>query len=133
VAAAERDSERVRAGRAETQLEDRIAMRDITVMYAEQELEAERARADRTEERLTRMVEEVRAEAERFEKGHRRDSQWFTYGGHLRAIADRAAITNQCDGCVRGLPLADGVHRGDGYDMIACTANLYAGRSEKET
>lgn len=33
---------------------------------------------------------------------------------------------NQCDGCRRGLPLKDGVHRGEGYDAIGCTAHLYA-------
>jgi hypothetical protein len=33
---------------------------------------------------------------------------------------------NQCDGCRRGLPLVDGTHKGEGYDMIGCTAHLYA-------
>ena len=29
---------------------------------------------------------------------------------------------NQCDGCRRGLPLrSDGVHIGEGYDLIGCT------------
>ena len=32
---------------------------------------------------------------------------------------------NQCDGCNRGLPIVDGIHRGEGYDMIGCTAHLY--------
>jgi len=35
---------------------------------------------------------------------------------------------NQCDGCARGLPLKDGIHRNDranGYDLIGCTAHLY--------
>lgn len=33
---------------------------------------------------------------------------------------------NQCDGCRRGLPIVRGrVHRGEGYDIIACTAHLY--------
>lgn len=32
---------------------------------------------------------------------------------------------NQCDGCRRGLPLRGGIHRGEGYDLIACTADRY--------
>lgn len=32
---------------------------------------------------------------------------------------------NQCDGCARGLPIHNGIHRGDGYDMIGCTKDLY--------
>jgi hypothetical protein len=32
---------------------------------------------------------------------------------------------NQCDGCARGLPLKDGIHKGEGYDMIGCTKNKY--------
>jgi hypothetical protein len=35
--------------------------------------------------------------------------------------------TNQCDGCARGLPLANGIHRGPGsWDVQGCTANMYA-------
>lgn len=34
-------------------------------------------------------------------------------------------LLNQCDGCSRGLPVIDGVHRGKGYDMIACTKDRY--------
>ncbi len=35
---------------------------------------------------------------------------------------------NQCDGCRRGLPLDEhGIHCGEGYDMIGCTANKYGG------
>jgi hypothetical protein len=33
---------------------------------------------------------------------------------------------NQCDGCCRGLPLSNGIHRGEGYDLIGCAAHLYA-------
>ena len=34
---------------------------------------------------------------------------------------------NQCDGCMRGLPIVDGLHRNpDGsYDMIGCTKDRY--------
>ena len=32
---------------------------------------------------------------------------------------------NQCDGCRRGLPIVDGLHKGPGYDMIACTKERY--------
>ena len=32
---------------------------------------------------------------------------------------------NQCDGCRRGLPIVDGLHKGPGYDMIACTKGRY--------
>jgi hypothetical protein len=32
---------------------------------------------------------------------------------------------NQCDGCRRRLPLVGRLHRGEGYDMIACTAYRY--------
>ena len=32
---------------------------------------------------------------------------------------------NQCDGCRRGLPIDNGIHRGEGYDMIACTRDRY--------
>jgi len=32
---------------------------------------------------------------------------------------------NQCDGCRRGLPVEDGTHRGEGYDLIVCTKDRY--------
>jgi len=33
---------------------------------------------------------------------------------------------NQCDGCARGLPIDEhGIHRGEGYDVIVCTADRY--------
>ena len=32
---------------------------------------------------------------------------------------------NQCDGCRRGMPLKDGLHRAPGYDFIGCTAERY--------
>jgi hypothetical protein len=33
---------------------------------------------------------------------------------------------NQCDGCRRGLPLKDRIHRGtDPWDAIGCTSHLY--------
>lgn len=36
-------------------------------------------------------------------------------------------MKNQCDGCQRGLPLENGIHRarGTSYDMIGCTRELY--------
>lgn len=39
-------------------------------------------------------------------------------------------MINQCDGCRRGLPLIDGIHKGKGWDMIGCTANLYKRRAK---
>ena len=46
--------------------------------------------------------------------------------------------TNQCDGCRRGMPVEDGIHSatgltvdGYGYDLIACTAGLYAGQEQQ--
>lgn len=38
---------------------------------------------------------------------------------------EKSTSANQCDGCRRGLPLENGVHKGAGYDMIGCTAHLY--------
>jgi hypothetical protein len=38
---------------------------------------------------------------------------------------------NQCDGCGRGLPVSGGLHRGEGYDLMACTADRYAGAQPK--
>ena len=32
---------------------------------------------------------------------------------------------NQCDGCRRNLPVVDGIHQGQGYDLIACTKVRY--------
>jgi hypothetical protein len=32
---------------------------------------------------------------------------------------------NQCDGCRRGLPVNGGLHRGGGYDLMACTSDRY--------
>jgi len=46
----------------------------------------------------------------------------------LEAVRTWIALqaVNQCDGCRRGLPLDDdGIHRGRGYDMIACTRHRY--------
>jgi hypothetical protein len=38
-------------------------------------------------------------------------------------------MVNQCDGCRRGLPVTNGVHRGQGGfwagDMQSCTADRY--------
>lgn len=49
--------------------------------------------------------------------------------GDMRSITvdnfDTTIQINQCDGCRRGLPLKDGIHYGDGYDMIACTKERY--------
>jgi len=40
-------------------------------------------------------------------------------------------FVNQCDGCRRGLPLDEyGIHHGEGYDMIACTAKRYVKQAE---
>jgi len=40
---------------------------------------------------------------------------------------------NQCDGCARGLPIDEhGIHRGEGYDVIACTADRYAHGDDNE-
>jgi ribosomal protein L32 len=44
--------------------------------------------------------------------------------GWTRA-ADQQSPLNQCDGCARGLPLENGIHRGEGYDLIGCTADRY--------
>ncbi len=33
---------------------------------------------------------------------------------------------NQCDGCVLGLPVRDGIHEGPHGYLIGCTAHLYA-------
>lgn len=43
----------------------------------------------------------------------------------------RDSEANQCDGCNRGLPLVDGIHRGEGYDMIGCTRERYASSLEE--
>ena len=32
---------------------------------------------------------------------------------------------NQCDGCARGLPVKNGIHRGEGWDAIGCTKSRY--------
>jgi hypothetical protein len=35
-------------------------------------------------------------------------------------------IRNQCDGCARGLPLKNGVHKGESvWDLIGCTKDRY--------
>ena len=54
----------------------------------------------------------------------------YTVGGsdeafitHYKSLIEHKP--NQCDGCARGLPIKDGVHKGSGYDMIGCTKNLY--------
>ena len=40
-------------------------------------------------------------------------------------------FVNQCDGCRRKLPLNEyGIHVGEGYDMIACTAKRYVRQAE---
>jgi hypothetical protein len=37
-----------------------------------------------------------------------------------------APTPNMCDGCQRGLPLVDGIHRGESpFDLIGCTADRY--------
>lgn len=38
---------------------------------------------------------------------------------------------NQCDGCLRGLPIRDGIHYGPSeWDRIGCTAHLYKEKEE---
>lgn len=54
----------------------------------------------------------------------------FTANKYLAMLAAApeppAQQINQCDGCRRGLPVNErGIHRGEGYDLIACTAHLY--------
>ena len=40
---------------------------------------------------------------------------------------------NQCDGCARGMPIDEhGIHRGEGYDVIVCTADRYAHGDDHE-
>ncbi len=36
-------------------------------------------------------------------------------------------MINQCDGCRRGMPIKDGIHRNpyDAWDLQACTAERY--------
>lgn len=35
-------------------------------------------------------------------------------------------LSNQCDGCRRGMPLEDGIHRSDyAYDLMSCTKHRY--------
>lgn len=34
-------------------------------------------------------------------------------------------LSNQCDGCRRGLPVVDGIHRGEPYDLQSCTKHRY--------
>lgn len=39
-------------------------------------------------------------------------------------------FVNQCDGCRRGLPIDEnGVHVGEGYDMIGCTRKRYENKN----
>ena len=40
---------------------------------------------------------------------------------------ERMKEKNQCDGCRRGLPLKDGIHKNSDsiYDIIGCTAEFY--------
>ncbi len=56
------------------------------------------------------------------------------YMHKLRAIIDATnpdkvtpniVSVNQCDGCRREMPLVDGIHKAEGYDMIGCTKHLY--------
>ena len=44
----------------------------------------------------------------------------------MTAPAPQPASPNQCDGCLRGLPIANGLHNGGPGDLIGCTAHLYA-------
>jgi hypothetical protein len=51
----------------------------------------------------------------------------------LREAVRARMPRNQCDGCARGLPLEGGIHRGEGYDMIGCTADRYRAVTDPET
>lgn len=42
------------------------------------------------------------------------------------APAPQPSSQNQCDGCLRGLPMVNGLHNGGPGDLIGCTAHLYA-------
>jgi hypothetical protein len=42
---------------------------------------------------------------------------------------DQQSPLNQCDGCARGLPMENGIHRGEGYDLIGCTADRYTDKT----
>lgn len=56
------------------------------------------------------------------------ESLVYMYGDMRSVTVDNFDTTiqiNQCDGCRRGLPLKDGIHYGDGYDMITCTKERY--------
>lgn len=48
----------------------------------------------------------------------------ITHECDLEGIKKRE-VYNNCDGCQRGLPLKDGIHKGKGYDMIGCTKDRY--------
>lgn len=50
-----------------------------------------------------------------------RDAKPFTFRCHVCLPKE----INQCDGCRRNLPIVDGLHKGEGYDMIACTKERY--------
>lgn len=39
---------------------------------------------------------------------------------------------NQCDGCMKGIPLVDGLHKAEGYGVIACTRKRYQKPHEGE-
>jgi len=48
------------------------------------------------------------------------------YGKHAEKYEN--VVLNQCDGCIRGLPVKLGIHREapSGIPYIACSAGLYA-------
>jgi len=62
-------------------------------------------------------------------------ANWIAVGGgpwRYRCTACRpekvefTGNINQCDGCRRGLPIDEnGIHYGEDFDMIGCTANKY--------
>lgn len=60
-------------------------------------------------------------------EGYRKNAHWIPTpsiaGGSTVAVP--IVPTNQCDGCRRGLPIIEGIHVGQGYDRIGCTAHLY--------
>ena len=51
-----------------------------------------------------------------------RNAKPFTFRCHICLLPSGI---NQCDGCRRNLPVVDGLHKGEGYDMIACTKERY--------
>lgn len=79
---------------------------------------------------LAAQQQRANANASHSNRGH---STHYSMRRDVRSEADAnralaANVTNplnQCDGCRRGLPIVNGIHRGPGYDLIGCTADRY--------